>query len=67
MRAVTIEKHFKLDEKECGPDSDFSLNIEQLSSLINDCNNAWLAKGIAEFNRSNLEKDNLVFRRSIYL
>ena len=66
MGAVAIEKHFKLDEKECGPDSSFSLNIKQLSSLIDDCNNAWEAKGNTKFNRSNLEKDNLVFRRSIY-
>ena len=66
LGAVAIEKHFKLDEKECGPDSSFSLNIKQLSSLIYDCNNAWEAKGNADFNRSNLEKENLVFRRSIY-
>ncbi len=66
MGAVAIEKHFKLDEKECGPDSSFSLNIEQLSSLVSDCNSAWEAKGEESFNRSNLEKDNLVFRRSIY-
>ncbi len=64
--AVAIEKHFKLDENECGPDSSFSLNIEQLSSLASDCISAWEAKGRTTFNRSNLENDNLIFRRSIY-
>ncbi len=66
MGAVAIEKHFKLDDNDCGPDSSFSLNIEQLSSLVRDCNSAWEAKGKESFKRSNLEKDNLVFRRSIY-
>lgn len=64
--AVAIEKHFKLDENECGPDSSFSLNIEELIKLVSTCNNAWEAKGQIAFNRSNLEKDNLIFRRSIY-
>ena len=66
MGAVAVEKHFKLDENECGPDSSFSLNIEGLSSLVRDCTSAWEAKGKTAFNRSSLEKDNLVFRRSIY-
>ncbi len=66
MGAVAIEKHFKLDENECGPDSSFSLNIEQLFNLVSDCTSAWEAKGKTAFNRSKLEKDNLVFRRSIY-
>ena len=66
MGAVAIEKHFKLDENECGPDSSFSLNIEQLTNLVIDCKSAWEAKGKKEFNRSKLEKDNLVYRRSIY-
>ena len=66
MGAVAIEKHFKLDDNECGPDSSFSLNIEQLSNLVKDCKSAWEAKGKTTFSRSKLEKDNLVFRRSIY-
>ena len=66
MGAVAIEKHFKLDDKECGPDSSFSLNIKQLDNLVQDCNSAWEAKGIKDFNRSKLERNNLVFRRSIY-
>ena len=45
MGAVAIEKHFKLDDNECGPDSSFSLNIKQLSSLVSDCTSAWEAKG----------------------
>ena len=66
MGAVAIEKHFKLDNEECGPDSSFSLSIDELSKLVNDCNDAWTAKGSVSFSRSRSETQNLVFRRSIY-
>ena len=66
MGAVAIEKHFKLDDKDCGPDSSFSLNINQLATLVNECKQAWLAKGKTNFRRSDIEKENLIFRRSLY-
>ena len=66
MGAVAIEKHFKLDNIECGPDSTFSLNIEQLEKLVNECDQAWTAKGAIGLNRSDSEQQNMVFRRSIY-
>ena len=66
MGAVAIEKHFKLDNEECGPDSSFSLSVEQLQKLVSECNDAWTAKGNMGFNRSESEKQNMVFRRSLY-
>ncbi|MDB4115484.1 pseudaminic acid synthase [Planktomarina sp.] len=66
MGAVAIEKHFKLDNEKCGPDSSFSLSIDELSKLTNDCNNAWTAKGTVNFNRARSEDQNMAFRRSIY-
>ena len=66
MGAVAIEKHFKLDSEECGPDSSFSLSIDELATLVNECNNAWAAKGTVSFNRAPSETQNLIFRRSIY-
>jgi len=66
MGAVAIEKHFKLDNEECGPDSSFSLSIDELSKLVKDCNDAWTAKGTVSFNRSPSEAQNLIFRRSVY-
>ena len=66
MGAVAIEKHFKLDNEECGPDSSFSLSIDELSKLVKDCNDAWTAKGTVSFNRSRSEAQNLIFRRSVY-
>tara|TARA_A100001015_G_scaffold315353_1_gene426974 strand:- start:820 stop:1857 length:1038 start_codon:yes stop_codon:yes gene_type:complete len=66
MGAVAIEKHFKLDQEDCGPDSSFSLDVSQLSELVNDCNMAWSAKGKTSFRRADIEKENKVFRRSLY-
>ena len=48
------------------PDSSFSLSIDELSKLVNDCNDAWTAKGSISFNRARSETQNIVFRRSIY-
>ncbi len=64
--AVAIEKHFKLDDDDCGPDSSFSLNIKQLSSLVSECNIAWKSKGTGNFQRSDDESKNIIFRRSLY-
>lgn len=66
MGAVAIEKHFKLDDKECGPDASFSLDIDQLSSSVTECREAWEAKGKDQFLRAEVEKENMIFRRSLY-
>ena len=66
MGAVAIEKHFKIDDEDCGPDSSFSLNIQQLEKLVHECNQAWMAKGSVGFSRAIAEEQNMVFRRSLY-
>lgn len=66
MGAVAIEKHFKLDDQDCGPDSKFSLTSNQLREFVKDCQKAWLAKGKDGLNRSEAESVNIIFRRSIY-
>jgi len=66
MGAVAIEKHFKLDEQECGPDASFSLTGNELKDLVSECSQAWTAKGQAGLNRAQSEKQNMVFRRSLY-
>ena len=40
-----IEKHFKLDDTDCGPDSTFSLTPPQMSKLVQECSEAWTALG----------------------
>ena len=66
MGASAIEKHFKLDADDCGPDSSFSLTPESLVELVEYCNQSWLARGEGIFKRADVEKENIVFRRSLY-
>ena len=66
LGAVVIEKHFKLDEKENGPDASFSIDQVEMRELVNTSKNAWSALRNSTFSRSNEESENIVFRRSIY-
>lgn len=64
--ASAIEKHFKLDDTECGPDSSFSITPQQLKSLCHDCDNAFEAMKSNEMRREPSELENKKFRRSLY-
>ena len=64
--ASAIEKHFKLDEQDCGPDSSFSLLPGQLTSLCADCESAYEAVKSNELKREYSELANKRFRRSLY-
>lgn len=64
--ASAIEKHFKVDTKECGPDTSFSILPNQLKSLCNDCEKAFEAMKSNNLERKSNELVNKKFRRSIY-
>ena len=64
--ASAIEKHFKLDEKDCGPDASFSILPDQLKSLCDDCESAFEAIKSNELRRDPTELNNKKFRRSLY-
>ncbi len=66
LNASIIEKHFTLDRKDKGPDSEFSLEPNELKELVNDCQSAWKAIGSINFDIKPSEKSNLKFRRSLY-
>jgi pseudaminic acid synthase len=66
LGATLIEKHFILDRSEKGPDSDFSIEPNELKALCNDTKEAWLALGNAGYERKPAEEANIKFRRSIY-
>ena len=66
LGAAAIEKHFKPSDDTIGPDSSFSITPNQLSLLVNDCNDAWRAIGKAGFHRSLAEEESRKHRRSIY-
>ncbi len=66
LGANAIEKHFKLDNVECGPDSSFSILPDQLKSLVEECTLAFEATKIKKLERPISENKNRKFRRSIY-
>ena len=64
--ANLIEKHFTLSRQDKGPDSEFSLEPDDLKKLCIDSKDAWLSLGKAGFKRQNSEEGNKVLRRSLY-
>lgn len=66
LGASIIEKHFILDRKDKGPDSDFSLEPQELKKLVENSKLAWDAIGEINFEIKPSEKQNLKFRRSLY-
>jgi len=67
LGACFIEKHFIMDRSLGGPDSSFSIEPDELVRLCEDARNTWLSLGKASYERKEAEKQNLKFRRSIYV
>ena len=66
LGACVIEKHFTLSRADKGPDSEFSLEPDDLERLCRDAKDVWLALGKAGFDRHEAEAGSKVFRRSLY-
>ncbi len=66
LGASVIEKHVTLSRKDQGPDSEFSLEPDELRTLCIETKNAWSALGEAGYDRKPAEEENIKFRRSIY-
>ncbi len=66
LGACLIEKHFTLSRTDKGPDSEFSLEPQELKQLCIDTKIAWQSLGRAGYERKEVEKSNVRFRRSIY-
>jgi len=66
LGANVIEKHFILDRNNKGPDSEFSIEPEELVRLCQDTKDAWLSLGKAGYERKPAEEANVKFRRSVY-
>ena len=64
--ACVIEKHFTLDRRDKGADSDFSIEPDELKQLVIETKIAHEAIGVVNYNRSKSERDNKAFRRSLY-
>jgi len=66
LGATLIEKHFILDRKDKGPDSQFSIEPSELKALCTETKDAWLSLGKAGYDRKPAEEANVKFRRSVY-
>ncbi|WKE66728.1 pseudaminic acid synthase [Gallaecimonas kandeliae] len=66
LGASIVEKHFILSRDDDSPDAAFSLEPAELAQLARDCRDTWEALGSGEDKRSEGEKANLRFRRSLY-
>jgi pseudaminic acid synthase len=65
--ATVIEKHFILSRAEGGVDSAFSLEPQELKSLVEESERAWLACGEIHYGPGLNEAKSLQYRRSIYV
>ena len=66
LGACVIEKHFTLSRADKGPDSEFSIEPDELERLCQDTHDAWQALGQVGYDRQPAEAGSKVFRRSIY-
>jgi N-acetylneuraminate synthase len=62
-----VEKHFTLRRADGGPDSAFSLEPEEFTTLVEDCKRAWRALGNVTYHLQGCERGSIVFRRSLYV
>jgi sialic acid synthase SpsE len=67
LGASVIEKHFTLARADGGVDSAFSLEPQELASLVVESERSWKALGQVRYGPTEKEKKSLVFRRSIYV
>lgn len=66
LGATVIEKHFCLDRSEGGVDSTFSLEPNELKSLVVETKRAWESLGKVHYGILQSEMKSLNFKRSIY-
>jgi pseudaminic acid synthase len=67
LGAVIIEKHFTLSREDGGVDSAFSLEPDELRSLVTESKRAWSGLGVISYGTSSSELNNLQYRRSIHI
>lgn len=66
LGACVVEKHVTLRRSDGGPDSDFSLEPEELAELVTRLRSAEACLGSIAYGPSESEQKSLVFRRSLF-
>ncbi|WP_027857892.1 pseudaminic acid synthase [Marinobacterium jannaschii] len=66
LGASIIEKHFTLSRSDKGPDSEFSLEPDELSQLVQQSRQAFDALGQPGYELKPAENSSIKFRRSLY-
>ena len=67
LGASIIEKHITLSRADGGPDSAFSMEPDEFRALCENAERAWRSLGTVRYDKSNAEKGNAQFRRSLYI
>lgn len=65
--ASLIEKHFTLDSLGGGIDDSFSVDPRKFKELCDKCRESWKAQGNVNYRRSDSERINKKYRRSLYI
>ena len=67
LGAQVIEKHFVLDRSEGGVDSAFSLEPQEMKTLVRESRQVWEALGHVSYRINTHEKASKQFKRSLYI
>ena len=67
LGATVVEKHFTLSRAEGGVDSAFSLEPDEMKSLVIETERAWQSLGEVQYGIQETELKSLSFKRSVYV
>ena len=67
LGAVAVEKHFTLARADGGVDSAFSMEPDEMRSLVIEIERAWQAMGSVSYGPTDAELPSLQFRESLYV
>lgn len=67
LGATIVEKHFTISRAEKGVDSAFSMEPDEMKSLVIEAERVWRSLGQVSYGPTSEEKKSLKFRRSIYV